>query len=121
MIKVSGPVAYFDVDDTLVWWDNNDPESTLSDLELDITEFEFEFNGKKLKRYYIHEHLREIQLQKEAGTNIVVWSKSGAEWAEAIVKALGVDEYVDVVTSKPDRIYDDKDSSEWMPKRRYYV
>lgn len=111
MIKLRGPIAYFDVDDTLAYWDK---------IPINSRVIEFEFKGRLLKRAVIQKHVTELILQKEAGTSIIVWSKSGASWAAAIVTALGLEDYVDVATSKPDRIYDDKDPSEWMPKRRYY-
>ncbi len=108
------PIAYFDVDDTLLCWDNNNRTK-------DSVECEVMFSGRSLTRYYIPEHFNELILQKEAGTTIIVWSASGSAWAEAVVRALGLQNHVDVCMPKPNRIYDDKDPIEWMPKRRYLV
>lgn len=105
-----GRVAYFDVDDTLVEW-----KETSHGPRVKI-----ELNGMVSEKVVIEEHVEELQLQKKSGTAIVVWSAGGVKWAEAVVKALGIEEYVDVILTKPDRIYDDKDPSDWMPKSRYF-
>ena len=105
-----GRVAYFDVDDTLIEW------KEFGDGPLVTIEMDHMISEKAV----IEEHVEELQLQKKSGTSIIVWSAGGVKWAEAVVKALELEEYVDAILTKPDRIYDDKDSSEWMPKRRYF-
>ena len=105
-----GRVAYFDVDDTLVEWEEFGAGPKVS----------IEINGMISEKAVIDEHINELILQKKSGTSIIVWSAGGVKWAEAVVKALELEEYVDAILTKPDRIYDDKDSSEWMPKRRYF-
>jgi len=106
-----GRTAYFDVDDTLVEW--GEPSNSMCSITVEI-------GGRKLKRKIICCHVEELKRQAESGTKVIVWSAGGAKWAEACVKALKLEDYVDVVLTKPDRIYDDKDSSKWMPERRFY-
>jgi len=114
MIKLDGPIVCFDVDDTLIYWDDDKvPKDVYSSIS-------FKFRGRDLKRSIISKHVNELRLQKESGSTIIVWSKSGVEWAKTIIQAIGLEDYVDLVMPKPDRIYDDKDPSEWMPKRRYF-
>lgn len=48
-----------------------------------------------------------------------MWSAGGGEWAEAVVKALGLEKYVDLVMNKPSWYYDDKEAKDWMGKRIY--
>jgi len=105
-----GRVAYFDVDDTLVEWKEygDGPKVTIT------------MDGIESVKAVLEQHVEEIQLQKKSGANIIVWSAGGSRWAEAVVKALEIEDYVDAVLTKPDRIYDDKDPSDWMPKRRYF-
>lgn len=105
-----GKVAYFDVDDTLIEWKEfgDGPKVTII------------MDGIESEKAVIDEHIEELQLQKASGTRIVVWSASGVKWAEAVVKALELEIYVDAILTKPDRVYDDKDPSDWMPKRRYF-
>ena len=107
-----GKVAYFDVDDTLLeWYDTNCPGKDVTPIPIGV----FISYKKPIK-----EHIDELILQAKSGTRIVVWSDSGVSWAEAVVKALKLEQYVDAVLAKPDRYYDDKDVNEWFPKRRYY-
>ena len=108
-----GKVAYFDVDDTLVKWYETNNDGTIDRVAIHIGNF---ISYKEP----IKEHIDELILQAKSGTRIVVWSASGVKWAEAVVKALKLEEYVDAVLAKPDRYYDDKDVNEWIPKRRYY-
>jgi len=111
-ILPEGRVAYFDVDDTLVEWE----ESGEGDDRIAIQMGNY-WSHKKVIRIHVEELIR----QKKSGTHIVVWSAGGSKWAEACVKALKIEEYVDVILTKPDRIYDDKDPLEWMPNRRYHA
>lgn len=55
------------------------------------------------------------------GHTIIVWSKEGADWAEAVVKALGLDAYVALCLEKPTGYYDDLEAPEFMGKRHYAV
>jgi len=107
-----GRVAYFDVDDTLVDW----KESGEGDDRIAI-----EMNGQYSHKKVIRIHVDELILQKKSGTHIIVWSAGGSKWAEAVVKALSIEDYVDAILTKPDRIYDDKNPEDWMPKRRFYT
>ena len=50
---------------------------------------------------------------------IIVWSRSGVEWATAVVRALGLDSYVHQVMSKPVVYFDDCPVDTWMKDRVY--
>jgi hypothetical protein len=110
-ILPEGRVAYFDVDDTLVEWEESGEGSDR--IAIQMGKF---WSHKKVIRVHVDELIR----QKKSGTYIVVWSAGGSKWAEAVVKALNIEEYVDAVLTKPDRVYDDKSPSEWLPKTRNY-
>ena len=105
--------AYFDVDDTLVEW------KLCSDREADAVKIVDE-SGRVFYKKAIVAHIEELKNQKMTGNTVVVWSAGGGAWAETVVKALGIEEYVDVCLTKPDFYYDDKDVSEWFPTKRYY-
>lgn len=115
MYKVTaGPTVTFDVDDTLVMW--SIPERWQGET-IDI-----ECRG------YINvvvPNKHNIQLLKKMamrGHAIVVWSAGGADWAEAVVKALALEEYVEVVSGKPQYYIDDKPNPrEWIGKHGYYT
>ncbi len=60
-------------------------------------------------------------LKEEASRNrlVIVWSRGGELWAEAVVKALKLEKYVDLVMEKPLVYYDDKDVKDWLQYRVY--
>jgi len=60
-------------------------------------------------------HLEKIKEFKARGHLIVVWSAGGADWAERIVYQLKIEEYVDLIISKPSWFIDDLEATEFMP------
>lgn len=100
-------IAYFDIDETLVnWCDIYDPESLAIDYYGEIV---------YVKPYT--PHIRFLKSLKARGGYIIVHSGNGWSWAESVVKLLKLEEYVDEVKSKPQRVVDDADYSVWMPTR----
>lgn len=118
------PTAYFDVDDTLIEWkspsmyDIEESKNEFNTLKKEIVIVDFE--DRKIPLFIRSSMIEELKMQATRGTLVVVWSRSGVAWAAAVVKALELEEYINVVLAKPDRYYDDKDASEWMPNRRYF-
>lgn len=91
----SNNVTTFDVDNTLIMWD-------------DAGQIDIEY-GKKNMNYREHKfHPTFLRHCKQRGDFIIVWSQNGYEWAEKVVKKLELEDYVDVVMSKPIRHIDDK-------------
>ena len=105
-----GNVIFFDIDDTLVRWrvDNTKPI------------IQFKCRDKEVIGNPIKSNIQELIVQSLKGASIVVWSRSGSDWGKAVVEGLDIEKYVDVITTKPTQIYDDKEPSEWLPKRRDY-
>lgn len=94
----------FDVDDSIIMWQPLHPEA------VDIT------IGKYTERAVIHhEHIAALKRHKFRGHIIVVWSQGESEWAEAVVKALCIEDYVDLCISEPSWYYDDLKAEEFMP------
>ena len=110
-----GNTVYFDVDDTLIYWDTTKIDPTIIKEAEQIT---IKLNGFEMLRHVIQSNVDEIVLQKMSGCHVVIWSASGSQWAEAVIKALELEDYVDVVVSKPYHYYDDKDAKCWMPAQR---
>lgn len=109
-----GPTAYFDVDDTLLMWDipkDHDPSKlvrTMCRHKQDIV-YPNEYNIDLLKKMSARGHA------------IVVWSAGGSDWAEAAVKALHLEEYVDVITTKATYYIDDLvDPAKVLGKHGYF-
>ena len=100
------PIAYFDVDDTLVMWD----------YDAEALEF-VEINRMCMPVHRIHVEI--MKKHKARGHTIVVWSQGGSEWAEMAVKALGLEDTVDIIMPKPYWAYDDLPYDKALGERKY--
>lgn len=105
-------VTCYDVDDTIVlWFADCDPSKKIKIV--------CPYGGSET---FLKPHARHIDLLKKhhgRGDYIIVWSAGGTLWAEAVVKALGLEEYVDLVMTKPTKIVDDLTPNEIFPHRLY--
>lgn len=132
--------TYFDVDDTLIMWNRpvvDDPDvieitcptsrtmRTLMEMSDDgslapDTPSEPVEVGSWTERVKPHrKHIEELKKHKMRGHTVIVWSAGGWEWAEAVVRALKLEKYVDLVLEKPTWYYDDLPAQEFMGKRYY--
>lgn len=64
-------------------------------------------------------HIRVLKDRKARGSYIVVWSAGGFAWANAVVKALGLESYVDLIMTKPHMYIDDKKADAIMGEHLY--
>jgi len=48
------------------------------------------------------------------GYHVVVWSRTGGDWAQLVSQSLGIDQYVNTYMTKPLFIADDKVPDEWL-------
>jgi hydroxymethylpyrimidine pyrophosphatase-like HAD family hydrolase len=92
-------IVYFDIDETLIFnvgVKYSHPEKIKIDCE-------------GMRNYAIPHttHIEALKKHKENGYTVIVWSHGRWRWAEAVVKALKLQQYVDFVMSKPDFMYDD--------------
>lgn len=113
-ILESDNISFYDCDDTLVLWNNDyewgkDHEGT---LEFHDPYFEERIINLKPNQITIN-HLKQ---QSVTGGRVVVWSAGGFAWAQEVVRVLGLEEYVDLILSKPKRYVDDLPCEEWMGK-----
>lgn len=93
-------VVCYDVDETLVLWFNDCDDSK----KISIT---CPYSGSI---EHVKPHARHVDLlKKHHGRNnyVIVWSAAGTLWAEAVIKALGLEKYVDEVMTKPTKYVDD--------------
>ena len=115
MITIKGyRSVFFDVDNTLVMWPKGcDPFTKWHERAIEI-------GG-----YYLVPHVHHVNLiknLKEASDfAIIVWSQGGFVWAEMVVKALGLEAYVDACVDKPFRYYDDLPCEQFMGERSYIL
>lgn len=121
-ILSSDLVVGVDVDDTLVSWqplDESEAELTYA-LHLaphnECKIVHVQFNGKIRSYWSYPSNIESLKTHKHKGHKIIVWSGSGWEWAAAVVAALQLEKYVDLVTSKPKWLLDDMRPEEFMPR-----
>lgn len=103
-------IVMVDVDDTLVLWDwkSINPDGiglvSISNPDGNCTELVMPHNR----------HIALMRQFKARGHTVVVWSQGGWSWAEAVVKALGLEGVVDIVMDKPSWYVDDLPSQAFM-------
>ncbi len=102
-------VIMVDVDETLVMWRGDK-------FNLTVT-CPYSGYGKNLVKN--HGNIKVLKDRKARGSTIVVWSAGGHAWAEAVVKALELEEYVDYIMSKPIGYVDDKTADKILGEHIY--
>ncbi len=113
MIKIPcKPTAYFDCDDTLVTTADDEGPNTIW-LNVPGTTHRGLFR-------VIQSHVNALKAHKIRGHQVVVWSQGGSDWAEAVVKGLGLESYVDLIVPKPHWFFDDLKPEEFMDRRFYF-
>ena len=107
--------VFFDIDDTLIIWDwkNISPDGVGL---VDITD---PMSGHTECVLPHERHIKLLKQFKARGHTVVVWSQGGWAWAENVVKALELQDLVDVVMSKPDWYVDDLPSTAFMGSNIY--
>lgn len=96
-------IVLIDVDDTLVTFQNNGEKGYL-----------IEMDGYSQKVYPINVHIDMLKQHKLRGHFVRVHSQGGVDWAEKVIKMLGLEEFVDSVETKPMWYIDDLPANEWM-------
>lgn len=118
MIVLKNPTEksiFFDCDDTLVMWGQTQSPNSIK-VELNCKD-----KDDSLSEFLVphKKHIDLLKLRKEKGDKIFVWSAAGWDWALSVVKALGIEEHVDYVLSKPFYVVDDL-PTQFMHRRIYY-
>lgn len=94
-----GGVFASDIDDTLVmWYIPSDYKGPLLKITTNGYTEECIVNRPAV------EHLKKM---KRRAFSVIVWSAGGSDWAEAVVRALRIEEYVDIIMPKIDHHLDD--------------
>lgn len=116
-------IVYVDVDNTLIMTEKD--IKAVAEDEGHFLEMK-EFLGTVKMRPPAHQDLMEFYVNNEnvelvkhiskMGTKIVVWSKSGYRWAAEAVEQLELEEFVDLIISKPNDIIDDLPAEKFIPK-----
>lgn len=103
--------SMWDIDDTMVMHVHNNGHADLV-LYNDMMECEIALNIH-------HEHVKQLKSHKNRGFTVFVWSGNGSVWAEKVIKALNLDQYVDFYMSKPVKFFDDLEADKVLVNRVY--
>ena len=100
-------IIAFDVDDTLI---RLDKPKHLKDSDGVV------IDGN---RYWLHyKHIEKLKEKFNQGFGVLVWSQSGDEWADKVIRELKLENFVHLAMTKPEECVDDIPVNEWM-KRSY--
>lgn len=95
-------IITFDVDDTLILWGDKFFDPNDGPIRMVCP------HDGAVTYHKPHErHIGFLKKQHAKGYTVVVWSAGGTKWAESAVKALGIEDYVDIVMAKPVKWVDD--------------
>lgn len=101
--------VFIDIDETLVMHNE-------SNKDLYVT-CPYSFIVEELT---VHsDHVKQLIKNKARGYYIVVWSHAGHKWAEAVIKAMGLSDCVDLIITKPSKIIDDNEPNQFLANRVY--
>lgn len=103
-------LVMFDVDETLV---SHTDEEDYNFLVVNP----YSNSSVKLKEIFKHTEL--LKQYKGRGMFVVVWSKAGCLWADIVIKHLMLEDYVDLILTKPDRYVDDLEADRILGERVY--
>lgn len=103
-------ITAFDVDNTLVYQTPPAHYSQNADVILN-------WKGIKIPLWIHKEHVAKLKELKNKGYGIVVWSQQGYEWTDAVVKAIGLFNFVDLAMTKPQECYDDLPFDYWIKRK----
>lgn len=113
MNRIKAPPYFSDVDDTIVIWDVSEaPVEELVEVLDPFNDF-----GAKILLWPNKPMIEMIKTKKARGSYVTVWSAGGEAWANAVVNALGLTEFVDATMDKPHSYGDDLPCEKWMGER----
>jgi len=103
MLKIcANEMVAFDVDDCLIVEDNNDFTHS------------FIHNGKNINVRLNNDLVSKIKESFNKQKTVVIWSQQGADWADDVVRGVGLENYVHYTMTKISTCYDDLATREWM-------
>lgn len=105
--------VYCDVDDTIACW--------LEPTVPGRNKIKIEFAGKTVHLTPHTYHIDLLKMYRERGYFVTVWSANGWRHAERVVKALGIEEFIDVVQTKPAKHMDDSTDAAAILGPRVFV
>lgn len=114
-ILESSNLTCYDVDDTLVLWDKYGNSWDRTNKE--AIAFFNPYRDPCCPPIYLKPNkivIERLKTDKKQGGTIVVWSAGGWRWAKVVIETLELEEYVDLITSKPNQYVDDNPCTVWL-------
>lgn len=78
------------------------------------------YSGSDIYGNANHSHIELMKQYKSRGLYVIVWSKAGVLWVEAVIKQFNLEKLVDLIITKPDRHVDDL-TAEFILGERVYL
>ena len=107
-------VVMFDVDGTLVQEIAATFENYMQDDSILIID---PYTKQKLLHTHMLKNIELMKKWKARGRFVIVWSAGGHAWAKAVIEALQLQQYVDLIIEKPIAYVDDLTANEFMGTR----
>lgn len=112
MIEIQNEyIVCIDVDQTLIM--HHDSHSDGMSISLNP------YSGTKIKWSPNENHIELLKQYKGRGLFVIVWSAAGVLWAKTIINALGINDNVDLIMTKPSKYVDDLMGNEILGSRVY--
>lgn len=102
-------VCFWDMDETLA----------MDDVNGCVEYIDVAGNKHRCRPHRIH--IDQIKKHKARGYTNIVWSGNGHRHAEILIKALGIEEYVDICMSKGTKHWDDLEDANNILTNRVYL
>ena len=113
----SEQVRPFDIDGCLIY---SIKDTAHSQLPTPMMAWVFDAVTKKQIKVGVNKNMvRLLKEEHHRGGLIMVWSRSGYEWAANVIRALDLVPYVHLVLSKPIVYFDDTSVECWLRDRVY--
>ena len=107
----NGNIVLYDIDDTLIMWE---PSESNKDFPILLVGD----NGYYVTVYPNIKEINSLKAAKVRGHYVRVASQGGQDWAELVIKALRLEDFVDSIECKPKWYHDDLPADTWM--KRFY-
>lgn len=102
-------VLFADCDDTLITFDFP-PKYTNRAIMIGP-------EGYKRLALPMTKNIEKLKNARSRGHGVVIWTQGGYAWGKMVVDALQLQNYVDLIVTKPSWIYDDLPVEKWMGPR----
>jgi hypothetical protein len=109
----SEAITVIDVDETLILWNYFEHE------QKDTIAITCPYDDVRYSVLPNPGNIRLLIEHSARGHYIIVWSKGGYQWANAVLDALLIKDKVNLIMSKPTTVIDDLPASKWMPDPTY--